>query len=397
MKVCTVHSMDADANSAVRALCRDMAASLAGEHPSLLVLYGNTALDKEALVAGLAEAFPGVPSIGGTSCIGTMTEAGFHSGDGMGVGLLAIVDPEGSYGVGVAEIGEAPENAAAQAVEAALENADRPYETPHLVWCFQAPGCEERLLNGVAEVVGASVPVLGGSSGDNDVSGNWAQFANGEVFTAAVAYAVMFPSTQVGFAFHSGYEPTDLAGVVTAAEGRTLKTIDHRPAAQVYNEWTGGAVEAALAEGGNVLMDTTLFPLGRVSGEIRGVRAFVLSHPDQVLADGGLSTFSDVGAGEIVHLMKGTRESLVERAANVAREAMRTARLEPAQVAGALVIYCAGCMLTVQESMDQVVGGLSAALEGAPFIGAFTFGEEGYSTVCSRHGNLMISVVVFAK
>ena len=95
--------------------------------------------------------------------------------------------------------------------------------------------------------------------------------------------------------------------------------------------------------------------------------------------------------------MAGTIESLVARAANVAHEALRAAELTADQIAGALVIYCAGCMLTVGDAMPGVVEGLTQALGQKPFIGAFTFGEEGYSATCSRHGNLMISVVVFEK
>ena len=60
------------------------------------------------------------------------------------------------------------------------------------------------------------------------------------------------------------------------------------------------------------------------------------------------------------------------------------------------MIYCAGCMLTIQESMPEVAANLDQSLGGRPFIGTFTFGEQG----CFRegenyHGNLMISVVIF--
>ncbi len=61
---------------------------------------------------------------------------------------------------------------------------------------------------------------------------------------------VLFPSTEVMFAFHSGYEPTDVKGIITKAGGyeatnnkgvatsagkRTLYEIDGYPAAKVYN------------------------------------------------------------------------------------------------------------------------------------------------------------------
>ena len=77
---------------------------------------------------------------------------------------------------------------------------------------------------------------------------------------------------------------------------------------------------------------------------------------------------------------------------------MGAGRLTADQVSGALVIYCAGCMLTVQDEMEEVAAEVREALGGKPFLGAFTFGEQGCFTGGeNRHGNLMISVVVFEK
>jgi hypothetical protein len=64
----------------------------------------------------------------------------------------------------------------------------------------------------------------------------------------------------------------------------------------------------------------------------------------------------------------------------------------------ALNIFCAGCMLTLSSAMEQVVDSLSLAREGVPFIGPYTFGEQGrFSGGENAHGNLMISTVVFYR
>ena len=82
----------------------------------------------------------------------------------------------------------------------------------------------------------------------------------------------------------------------------------------------------------------------------------------------------------------------------VAADARALADLAPDDVAGALVIFCAGCMLTVRDRMDRVVAGLDEGLGDAPFLGCFTFGEQGcFVGGENRHGNLMISVTVFAR
>ena len=59
-------------------------------------------------------------------------------------------------------------------------------------------------------------------------------------------------------------------------------------------------------------------------------------------------------------------------------------------------IFCAGCMLTLSSAMEQVVDSLLLARQGVPFIGPYTFGEQGrFSGGENAHGNLMISTVVF--
>ena len=80
----------------------------------------------------------------------------------------------------------------------------------------------------------------------------------------------------------------------------------------------------------------------------------------------------------------------------VVRHALATAAL--LAIAGALVVYCAGCMLTVQDDMARVADVIAEALGEAPFLGTFTFGEQGcFVGGENHHGNLMISVVVFQR
>ncbi|MCA9660223.1 MAG: FIST C-terminal domain-containing protein [Myxococcales bacterium] len=385
-----------DSAAAIRdtyaALERDL-----GGAPSLLIAYVTVGHDLEAIAAGLREVAGDVPCHGATSCLGVMSDEGFAGADGVGLGLLGIRDPDGSYGVGARELGDDPRTAGREALLAAIAAAERQGEPPELVWIAANPGSEEAVIAGLQDVLGASVPIAGGSAADNDVSGKWHQLAGGEVLSGSVVVSVLYPSTKVRLAFHSGYSATDRSGVVTRAEGRTLYEIDGRPAALVYNEWTGGAIAEHLG-GGNVLGATTLFPLGRVAGEHWGMPYHRLSHPDTVTKDGALTLFTEVEVGERLIQMAGTKESLITRAGRVARAAMAAGNLDANSLAGALVVYCAGCMLTVQDQIDAVADEFTRELMGRPFLGTFTFGEQGcFANHESYHGNLMISVAVFER
>jgi len=366
--------------------------------PNLYFLYCSANYDAPHLLKELNRLAPNITIHGGTSCLGVMTENGFHSNEGLGLGLLAINDPNGHYGVGYAELNDNARQASILAITSALEKSDCPGQVPSMVWITAAPGSEEELILGIQDVVGANVPITGGSSADNTVTGDWMQFANTAVLTNAVVITVMFPSSNTMFAFHSGYEPTEKFGIVTQSEGRIVNQIDNKPAAEVYNEWSNQLITDSLEKGGSILSRTSLHPLGRVVGDVSGIPYYQLAHPNAVTENGGLSLFADIEQGEKLVFMTGTKDSLVNRAARVASASLAAHSTDSNQVSGALVVYCAGCMLTVQDRMSDVVKGVKQALGNKPFLGLFTFGEQGcFVGGENRHGNLMISVLTFNK
>jgi hypothetical protein len=360
-------------------------------------VYASVEYDSHSLIDYLHKVAPDVPLQGSTSCQGVMTAEGFHSVNGRGLGLFGICDPAGSYGVGAARISDSARGAGARAIAQAITAAGRIGEVPDLVWISGVPGYEETVLSGIQDVIGPNVPVAGGSSADNNVRGLWQQFAGASVYTDAVVVGALYPSSDTYYSFHNGYSPTEIRGRVTRAQDRTLQEIDGQPAAEIYNAWTNGSISSRLA-GGNVLGDTTLFPLGREVGKLDSIPLYRLAHPDSVTAEGGLTLFTDIHEGEELVLMSGTRSSLVARAGRVAHSALAAGQLAPDAIVGALIIYCAGCMLTVQDEMSGVVAGVNDALGGKPYLGAYTFGEQGcFVNGENHHGNLMISAVVFAK
>lgn len=385
---------DADAYTAIY----DTLVSELEAKPSLLIVHCSASTDLERLMTGIYEYSGNTPLFGGTSCMGVMTHMGVHMGANGGVGMLGISDGEGSFGVGASDIGDDPQQAAANAVLSALEHAGRPGEVPAFVLLSSCNGHEEELLAGIASVVGRDVPIAGGTSADDNIGQKWRQFANGIVFENAVVVAVLFPSTEVMFAFHSGYQPTSVSGRVTKAEKRLLCEIDGRPAALVYNEWIGGLISDQIKTGGCIMPQTTFHPLGRIVGYVGAIPYYKLTHPSEAKPDGTMKVFTDVAAGDELVVMNGTADSLVSRAGRVAMSAMEAYSVTPAEVGGALIMYCAGCMFGIRERLGEVVEGLKSVLPEIPFLVTFSFGEQGcFLGGENRHGNLMISVLLFAK
>lgn len=394
MRVATSYSLAADTGLAAVEAAASLVDALPTK-PNIVVVYATENHARASLIEAIGAAAPSAHIFGGTSCGGVMTEAGFHQGPNGAVGLLGISDPDGAYGVGSAPLNGGAFDAAAQAIQNALNAADRTYEAPVLIWCSQPPGCEEAVIAGIQSVVGAKTPIVGGSTADELVAGNWRQFSSDGVLQDHVVVAALFPSARFGAAFQSGFAPAGDEGVVTRATGRRVLEIDGEPAFEVYNRWTGGAMLSV--DDGMNFARSAANPLGRVAGEENGVPMYLLSHPASIDIKEGLSLFTDITEGDRIHLMRGSPDSLVARAAIVVRDALVTSGCCDVTVLGGLVIYCGGCMVHVRDRMGDVASQVSVAMR-APFLGVFTFGEQGaLIDSANRHGNLMVAAVTFGR
>lgn len=366
--------------------------------PQLILAHSSCAYDNERLLGRLSELAPSIPLQGGTSCLGIITETGFHSEEEIGLGLLGILDPEGGYGVGVAELKGNVNSSVSRALNQALIKAGRPGELPAAVIVTQYPGKEEVVIDAIEGYFGSRVPIIGGTSADNDMSGQWQQFANEAVYQEAVSIATLFPTGNVAYAFHSGYEPTGYRGRVTRAKGRILHEIDGRSAGLVYKEWTGALTDDVWPHGGSLVPAASFSPIGRPVGQIGGISYHRLSYPVELLNDHSLQLFTNIEEDDEVVLMSGTPESLITRPGRVVNFALESAEFGEDEVQGALVLFCTGCMLSVKDSLSEVVEGLRRSLGSAPFLGTFTLGEQGcFLGGENRHGNLMIAVLLFGS
>jgi hypothetical protein len=394
MQIRTSYSQAGSESAAIRELTN----ALGSIRPQLLLVYMTQSYAAPLVLNGLRAHYPDSLIHGGTSCRAVMTESGYHDVDRRAVAVFAISDPGGGFGVGAADIGDDPTAAAMAATEAALDSAARAGEMPDLVWLSAAPGHEEQLLAGIEAVLGPNVLIVGGSSADDEVSGDWRQFAGTGVYSGAVTVSVLFLTTRVSSGFRGGYVPTGISGRVTAARGRTVYAIDGENAVAVYQRWSGLVLPRRNGEDSSVLAQTTLTPLGRAVAGPGQLMNYRLSHPESITVDGGLRFFTEIAEGEELVLMRGSVDSLVTRAGRVARFAADSLESTPDAVAGGLVIFCAGCMLAADREMHRVPSVVREVIGPAPFLGAFTYGEQG----CIRpgqthHGNLMVAVVLFEK
>ena len=335
--------------------------------------------------------------LGGSSCLGVGADLGMDLEQGS-LTLLQINDPRGAYGVAA---GMMPltdiEQQASRLVQQAMTDAGRAAQTPDLVWCFQAPGQEEAVLSGIRAVVGKHVPIFGGSAADDTLNGDWKLFDGHNMATDLLVIAVLYPSAPLYGYFSAGYTLTRCSGKVTAATSREILAIDHQPAAQVYLAWSQLEKEQSVDKQ-MILAQSALQPLGRIINQIEGIPLTLLSHPVYINQADGLGLFTEISVGDDIWMLRGDADQLVRRAAQVvavSRDALSEQDVNPV---GALIVFCAGCMLAVRGQMADVRAAIAAEIPGLPFTMVFTYGEQGcFADGQSRHGNLMISAVFFGS
>ena len=92
--------------------------------------------------------------------------------------------------------------------------------------------------------------------------------------------------------------------------------------------------------------------------------------------------------------MMGNKNSLIKKARDVGQRAISGGKRN---VNGAILIYCGGVIASILDSAEEVIKEYETAIRSKNFIGAATFGEQGYVKGIneSRHGNLMADTIVF--
>ncbi|MCA0937274.1 FIST C-terminal domain-containing protein [Vibrio alginolyticus] len=378
-----------DEHTAVKALRSE----LASNHLAYLVCYYTEEYDCEVIRSALLEQFQGIPFHGSSSCQAVMTDQGFHSGPVIAV--LAIYDPgPHAYGTGISQ--NAQSEGVMEALDMALESANRIGEAPDLILLHATPGQEESIIESVDERFGTLIPIIGGSAADNNIVGKWSVITTQGYTREGVSLTLFYSSQHVDVAFSAGHSPTNIKGTATKTKGRCLLEIDGVPALERYRQWTNHQYNQKDKDP-FLFTNSSAYPLGRIAGHLYDRPYYKLSHPIRETKEGGIELFTNIDEGDELTLMKGNREHLLARAAKVVNIAFNQ-KLEESRKIGVINIFCAGPMLHLKQDMNSVCEQINQELDSLPFICPFTFGEQGrFIGGENGHGNLMISSAIFHK
>lgn len=339
---------------------------------------------------------PTVPMIGTTSCLGTGSDNGYHPAPC--VTALAFFGNGFRLSTGfVSRQGSEPRSQGRKLAEKALAQGKMTTDKVRFAMLFCSHGDEQELLDGIYDVLPKEMPILGGGAADNDLSGNWYVWNEFDRERTGAVLAVCDWPWELAANFESGYLVAGPTGQASSVENRRiLKTIDGKPAAEVYNEWVKGAIDHKM-NGGSILNETTLNPLGIAKKVEGGFRTFILIHPEAVLPDKSIKLFASIDEGETLHLMFTRQDSLLNKTQRLAKKGYGNISFEADDIVASIFIYCGGCRFAIQGREEEMIANFRKT-SSAPFIAGFTFGEVGcVLPLMYGHGNLMAGSLILSN
>lgn len=230
------------------------------------------------------------------------------------------------------------------------------------------PGFESDVIEGVTNVIGGHIPLIGGSAGDDFQFKQTYQFANGKVYNDAAVILLKTFDVMTAFDIQHGFEPTDKTVFVTKSSGKVVSTLDNKPAVDVYSKLTGWPVKK-LKENLGVAWAGIEQPFG-ISDVMR--RYWIKS--PQVCVDGGISFFANIPEKTTLTLMKVNKKKSVEAPKNLAITKFN-------DLAATIVFNCGGRKSYLKENIIKEIESLKKGVKNTPFIGFYTYGEIGFSRV----------------
>jgi hypothetical protein len=339
----------------------------------LILVFCPLSRDPQAVLAGVTAASGDVPLIG-CSAREVIAPSGPSQESVVVVGLGgAGLEVSTGMATGVAD---QPREAGTAAASRIVANQT---SLPHEVLLLITDGLaarQEEVLAGVYRVVGASVPLVGGSSTPDWSTKRNFQLYGDQVLTDAVVGAAIASDGPFGIGLGHGWRKVGEPMLVTRSEGRDVFTLNDQPALRAYLQRLGAPQETYTDPDAFKRFSRTR-PIGirRRSGEeVRTVNS-------TAGFDGGwLRAGAKVPEGGVVWVMEGEDESVVRAAGDACRDAAEA--LDGNPPLGFLAFDCASraSMLGAEgiraevEQMTEVARATASA-GVVPVGGLYTAGE----------------------
>jgi len=235
------------------------------------------------------------------------------------------------------------------------------------------------LLKGLQEKLGLSFPIFGAAASDNFNFLRTYLYYNNEIFSDGAIGILLGGNLRFGLGVRHGWRPLGRLRKITEHAGNTIKTIEGKPAAEVYKEYFAKSISELRKD---LRFISVFYPIGiYLSGE----EEYLLRNIRHIEDDGSLICQGDIPKDSEIRLMIGTKESCLEATKEAALEAKETtlrsmfSPLEKKELPIKLALVFDSISRYILlgkdtqaelEIIQQEIG------EDIPIAGLYTFGEQ---------------------
>jgi hypothetical protein len=323
--------------------------------------------------AGLAGQLPGI-QVAGCTAAGVVNR---QTAVGAALQVTLLGGPGIAAATATASLDELDSREAGQQAASAIANLTTVNDHTALILLADGlAGDTNHVVRGAYEVAGATVPIVGGCAGDDLAMVATHQLAGDRLATRSVVGVALSSTAPLGVGVSHGWNPVGSPMTVTAAAGTSILTLDDRPALDAYLEALGahevGRTRAELAQ----FCQTR--PLGletRGGYQVRFIRGADLDTRS-------MEFLVAIGEGELVTLMQGGTDTVLNAAGAAVDDALTQLDADPLGVVAFDCVACRGVIgddgLTCETA--AVVSRLPA---GSALAGLYTYGE-----IARRGGSL---------
>lgn len=375
-------SNDEDAYAAGVRACT-LAVSPLDAEPTLVLVFASVAYDQKRVLEGVRFVVPQAQIVGASTAgeIATGGPVPYHS-------VVVMALSSDSLTVKTAHATGLKDNSHNIGATVAKEIKTALGMDPKLFMMFAdgLSGNGSDAVRGIQDEFGATLPIIGGSAGDDGKYAKTFQYHGTEAYSDTLVGVGLGGTFSFGVGSKHGWMPITQPMQVTKAEGAVLYEINGKPPIELYKEYI--SAEAAETLANNILSGVALsYPLGF---KHKGSEEYILRAPFIVNKDGSIVCGGEVPVGAEVQLMIGGKDEAVLAAREAALSAMKDLGGKPRAV---LIFDChtrhklfgTDSKLEI-DAIQEVVG------KEVPLAGFYTYAEQGpvHEDVVSVQSNSLV-------
>jgi len=225
------------------------------------------------------------------------------------------------------------------------------------------------ILNGLQDVFGTVFPIIGAGSSDDFHFKKTYQFCQDKVMTNGAAGLLIGGNLSIGLGSRHGWKPLGKPRFVDKVVGNTIKIIDGKAAASIYDEYFGS--QAKNLRGTTLGQMAILYPLGIY---ISGINQYLLRNAMSIDKYGGILCQGHVPEGSEIHIMISNREACIQAATDASIDAKSSLMGKDAKLI--IIIESMARQKLLGRSAFQEVKAIKEIFDyTTPIIGMYSFGE----------------------